>query len=272
VIYDVFPFFNELELLDIRLHVHGPYVDRFVLIEGDRTHSGNPKPFHYWENRHLFEPFNNRISHVGLRYNQAQSPPWPGSYFGSSSPFVNEGIQREHGLQAMPDYKDDDLILLSDADEITDFTKLDLKPGINRLCHNLFYYYLNVWCGAWPIPKVCKGSEFRKLGGSFHKLRFCSAESDVPGHGPLPRCGWHFSFLGGLERIRAKLEAYAEHSDYNKPDIMNAQNMANRINNLQDILCRKDGLEFLKKIEVNEENHPKYIVENKTKFEHLILQ
>ena len=57
MIYDCFPFFNELDILEIRLNSLAPYVDRFVLSEMDVTHSGRPKPFYFSENKDRFKDF-----------------------------------------------------------------------------------------------------------------------------------------------------------------------------------------------------------------------
>jgi beta-1,4-mannosyl-glycoprotein beta-1,4-N-acetylglucosaminyltransferase len=54
VIYDCFPFFNELELLELRLHELAPVVDRHVLVEATVTHSGQPKPLHFADNEDPF--------------------------------------------------------------------------------------------------------------------------------------------------------------------------------------------------------------------------
>ena len=54
MITDAFMFFNELELLEIRLHELSSVVDRFVLVEARETFSFRPKPLHYYENRARF--------------------------------------------------------------------------------------------------------------------------------------------------------------------------------------------------------------------------
>ena len=56
-IVDVFPFFNELDLLDIRLNVLDPYVDCFIISEATKTFSGLDKPLYYEENKKLLKSF-----------------------------------------------------------------------------------------------------------------------------------------------------------------------------------------------------------------------
>ena len=62
-IYDIFTFFNELELLEIRLNILDKYVDYFVLVEATETFSGKPKKLYYEENKHLFKKFEHKIIH-----------------------------------------------------------------------------------------------------------------------------------------------------------------------------------------------------------------
>ena len=64
MLYDTFPFFNELDLLEIRLHELASVVDRVVLVEATRTHSNLPKPLYYAENRARFAPFADKIIHI----------------------------------------------------------------------------------------------------------------------------------------------------------------------------------------------------------------
>ena len=62
-VVDAFPFFNELDLLEIRLNLLDPYVDCFILSEATKTFSGLDKPLYYNENKERFEKFNNKIIH-----------------------------------------------------------------------------------------------------------------------------------------------------------------------------------------------------------------
>lgn len=64
MIYDCFTFFNELELLELRLHELADVVDKFVLVEATKTHSNKSKPLYYWENRSRFGEFHDKIIHI----------------------------------------------------------------------------------------------------------------------------------------------------------------------------------------------------------------
>ena len=64
-IIDAFPFFNEIEMLRVRFEELSPVVDKFILVESEMTHSGKPKELLFEQNRELFEPWLDKIIHVG---------------------------------------------------------------------------------------------------------------------------------------------------------------------------------------------------------------
>ena len=64
MVYDCFPFFNELELLELRFVELNDVVDRFVIAEAPVTHAGKPKPMSFLEKRDRFKPWLDKIIHV----------------------------------------------------------------------------------------------------------------------------------------------------------------------------------------------------------------
>ncbi|HZX73462.1 MAG TPA: hypothetical protein VFE57_03515, partial [Cyclobacteriaceae bacterium] len=64
MVVDCFTFFNELDLLEIRLNILNETVDRFVLVEATRTFQNNPKPLYFNENKKRFEAFLPKITHI----------------------------------------------------------------------------------------------------------------------------------------------------------------------------------------------------------------
>jgi beta-1,4-mannosyl-glycoprotein beta-1,4-N-acetylglucosaminyltransferase len=258
VIWDVFPFFNELELLDIRLNVHSPYVDRFVLVESHRTHSNKPKPLFYNENKYLFEKFHDRIIHLIANFDE-------------SNPWIAEAIQRDTPVLAGIDFRDEDTILHSDLDEIVDWTRIGKVDGFYQIQMRMYHYYLNVWRGHWSLPQIFRGSDLHRLGNRFKECRY-HHECDDGERAPTFRgAGWHFSYMGGPQRIKTKIEAFSDQK-FNRADLTSVEAITERVNNFDDVLGRgpEEGF-WLKKVEINEENHPKYLVDNQEKFRHLIL-
>src|SRR5690349_9882068 len=120
-IIDCFTFFNELDLLEFRLKLLDSHVDHFVMAESNITHSGQPKPFYFEENRERFQPWLHKILYIplhqsaeGLVFNSETS------YNPQSSAWKLENGQRNALTAAAKLTSDDDLVLLSDLDEIPD--------------------------------------------------------------------------------------------------------------------------------------------------------
>ena len=78
MIFDCFSFFNELDILEIRLNVLASVVDKFVLVEAVRRHSGEPKELFFEKNKQRFSPFLDKIIHVVVD-DEPELPPEPGS-------------------------------------------------------------------------------------------------------------------------------------------------------------------------------------------------
>lgn len=107
MIYDCFTFFNELELLEVRLHELSGVVDKFVLVEATQTFTGRPKPLYYAENRERFSRFHEQIIHVIVDDSPKSDNPWTIEHF-----------QRNCIARGLTQCRPDDWIMVSDADEI----------------------------------------------------------------------------------------------------------------------------------------------------------
>jgi len=188
MIVDCFLFFNELDLLEIRLHELDSKVDRFILVEADRTFSGAPKPYYFLENKLRYKEFLRKIIGITVKI--------PEGTIGIAC----DKFQRNNILSGLRGCKPDDVILISDVDEIPDLTKVDLndmKQGVSVFEQGLYFYYVNcksdeLWYGTRAIP-------YRLLGDVQH-VRFSGGRIVENG-------GWHFSYLGGPEKIKVKIEA-----------------------------------------------------------------
>jgi beta-1,4-mannosyl-glycoprotein beta-1,4-N-acetylglucosaminyltransferase len=86
MIYDCFTFFNELDILEIRLNILKNVVDKFVLVEATRTHQGKEKPLYFSENKARYKEFEDKIIHIVID----EYPPYEGK-----SAWVLERYQRD---------------------------------------------------------------------------------------------------------------------------------------------------------------------------------
>jgi len=282
MIYDCFPFFNELELLEIRLHELSDVVDYFVLVEATRTHTGLPKPLHFFNNSYLFTDFPSRVIHVVVEDMpitkeeiaeciSGKDKKWIESKYQVEDHWVRERHQRNAMMLALQNCNPEDIIIISDADEIVRASIVSnleqtLCEGSNPVEQYLNSYYLNIICTNMPW-----------WGSKIVRRKYLDEHtpSEVRFHSPpcSPDCyirngGWHYNWLGGAEKIFTKLQAFA-HQECNTPDTANLENIQVRMKNKTDVLGR---LYEYEKIEMTKENTPEYVMNNLDKFDHLIYK
>jgi beta-1,4-mannosyl-glycoprotein beta-1,4-N-acetylglucosaminyltransferase len=273
-IYDCFSFYNELDLLDLRLHELYDVVDYFVLSEATLTHSGKQKPLYYNNNRHLFDEFSSKILHIIVQdmpitpdeIQAAISPQdrvWLDTGYQLGDNWVRERFQRNAIMRGLTSCYPDDIIIIEDADEmiradvIADFENT-IVDGSNAIGQTLHTYYLNWRCSnmEWWGSKVLR----YKYVTNPSEHRFHTVAEKF-----YPDCGWHFGYLGGAEKIKSKLHAYA-HQEFYVPDVLN--NLDVRLQNKQDALGRQYQYEV---VEIDE-SYPKYVRENQDRFSHLMYK
>lgn len=207
-IHDAFIFFNELDLLEIRLAELSKTVDRFVIVEAPVTFQGEPKPLYFAENRQRFAQYLAKIKHVVVSDMPETSTTW-----------VREFHQRQAIRHALSDAAATDLVHVSDADEIPRASALRKAARRDELMylHNaLFIYFLNwrweeeQWTRAYAAPwrEVAKLDDLNaprlKTPSDYLGLSEQDAKARI-----LWDAGWHFSYMGGAEKVVAKLAAFS---------------------------------------------------------------
>jgi glycosyltransferase involved in cell wall biosynthesis/cyclopropane fatty-acyl-phospholipid synthase-like methyltransferase len=256
LIYDTFIFFNELDLLEIRLNILDKTVDKFVLVEATKTFQGNEKPLYFQQNKSRFEKFNAKIIHVIVDDVPSHATSWEREYF-----------QRNAILRGLTTCSEMDLILISDLDEIPNPevipTFLD-KHRIGAFQQRLFYYKLDTKCVElqhlpWSIIvtfniSISPAQLRKRLVETQSSLLAGSLVSeDVQ---LIENGGWHFSYLGSPEQIVAKIESFS-HVELNTPEFKDAKTIGDLIVNGKDIFGRE--LSF---VTATSDELPKYIVDN----------
>ena len=140
MVIDCFPFFNELDVLEIRLNILKPYVDKFILVEANQTQSFQSKPFYFEENKERFADFLDKIIHVKMEEGVVKEK------------WSLENFQRNYILKGLSELslKKDDIIGISDVDEIWNPLFLnDIKEKLkskNFISINMDYlvFFLNL--------------------------------------------------------------------------------------------------------------------------------
>jgi beta-1,4-mannosyl-glycoprotein beta-1,4-N-acetylglucosaminyltransferase len=258
MIYDCFTFFKEFDLLEIRLHELKDVVDYFVLVEADRTHSNLSKPYYYEENKERFKEFEKRIIHIKV--------PNTERWFNPNDEMAIDIATRNIIATAIP-YQPDDLIIINDSDQIIRASVLKdfVYTGPKKFELSYYYYYFNCkhTVAKWYGATIWKYSDIKK---SIATLRFDAPQPDEI----IPNAGWHFSYLGGKEAIRSKLESLAHSPWINKPEYRTDEHLDKIMNEGLDIILRtsEGPMEFVP----IDNTYPQYILDNKDKFKHHIKE
>ena len=131
MIYDCFSFFNELDLLEIRLNTLDSIVDKFILVESTLTHTGKAKPLYYAENKNRFEKFNNKIIHIIV-----DEFPYFQNINTREMAWIRENCQRNAILRGIPKpANDDDYLIIADLDEIPSPEAIKKALSYNGVTH-----------------------------------------------------------------------------------------------------------------------------------------
>lgn len=279
MVYDCFQFFNELDMLKIRLNVMSPVVDKFVISEATETFSGLKKPLYYEENKEMFAEFADKIIHVVV-------DDTPQGYTHDRDTFQKNAVTR--GLK---DCTDEDIIIFSDLDEIPNPEKIKeilkdfQEDKIYHFAQRLFYCYLNMeeisgnllsYAGEfegvehkkWIGTKMCSYKLLREQNLQLGELRFPERkEIGIR----VEDGGWHFGYMGGhgekdiKKRVQEKVIS-AAHQEYNSKHVLNQ--VTDQIKDGKDIFGR--DAKFVRR-EIDE-SYPKYIREHQEELGFLILQ
>jgi beta-1,4-mannosyl-glycoprotein beta-1,4-N-acetylglucosaminyltransferase len=253
MIFDCFTFFNELDILDIRLHEMAPVIDKFVLVEATRTFQGQPKPLHYADNKQRYARYSDKIIHVVVDFPEELKP----NRHQRTIAWAREHFQRDQIGKGLGMARAGDLIIVSDVDEIVAADRLREAIRIRRR-HDLTVFTMPVHAHfvnrrvpgtTWIFgPRMIEFECFRSgqsLRSARYRVdrpetgsrlrRFAMRVRNIPrqvrtrvknylhsGIGnrmiEIPNSGWHLSSIGDWDRYRQKINAYshAEHKEYDR--------------------------------------------------------
>ena len=232
-IYDCFMYFDEDLLLDLRLNTLDKYVKKFVITEATYTHNGNKKELKFDISK--FKKFKDKISYHVVN---KQPKNILGLIDGESKEKRGEKLilngmardyfQRENLIKGLSDILDDDIVLISDLDEIPNLQNINLfeiKNNTYIFEQAIFYYKLNliyddfVWQGTRGIKyknfispqwlRNIKGKNYPKwrLDTFFSKKKYSNLIFIKNG-------GWHFTCLKTPEQLQKKLLNFAHHYEF----------------------------------------------------------
>ena len=226
-IYDCFIFFNELEILNIRLHELYDAVDYFVLVESSETFRGQPKPYIFEGNKARFAPFLDKIIHIKVNKRLNTDNPW-----------LREAFQRNQISKGLTKCQMDDIVLISDVDEIPrkeaiqmakhHFLSSSFQGKPLGFIFRMFAYFLNrpfldEWKGTVAVPYRYLTMVTPYSYGQRSTPQWTRELNGQPEPFPeqvdyLKDAGWHFTYLGGVEKYKQKWRAYCHGDDHPPTD------------------------------------------------------
>lgn len=251
-IIDAFILYNELDLLLYRLDQMNYLVSHFVIVEGSHTFAGKVKPSIYLDNIEKFAKYRGKIWHHIVDLSDKSMNPW-----------AREHKQRNAIasviLSHQNDINDEDLVIVSDLDEIPDHKKIrkiytmhQYLPRITSLLQDVYYYSICHRVNeTMSVAKLVRLSELKKW--KVQAIRKSLAPKSF-------KCGWHMSYFGDIDFIANKIKNFA-HQEFNSSKYTDGSVIADKVKSCIDLFGRSG----VKITYVNPEDNP-YLPDNHHKF------
>lgn len=258
MLVDAFTFFNELDLLELRLAEMYDVVDLFVLVEAARTFTGRPKPLVYQAHRARFAPWADKIKVVSLVHFPDTAP----------DAWAREAVQRNAILMGLNGVPDDALVMVSDVDEIPRAGAVRAAANVAgegfqvafEMRHSLYHVNNVCYTMTWSGTQMATAGHVRRLTPQGIRDR-----RHVPAY-LVHDAGWHFTGLGGVERLGEKIRSFS-HTEVDTAAINNPAHLARCIEQGVDVSGRTDILFRRERLNAS---YPRYLLDNLDGFAHLV--
>ncbi|HEV7781348.1 MAG TPA: hypothetical protein VGO58_08775 [Chitinophagaceae bacterium] len=230
-VYDCFIFNDELDLLELRFRFLNDAVEKFVLVESERTISGEKKPLHFRDNKDRFARYADKIIHLVAPVNEMGT--WDYEFYQRN--YIKQGLT---GCQEM------DLVLISDVDEIVNLEKVLALPQLSLpalIEVPMFNYFFNVEVMVHWQKCLLATWEFLqdKDIGDRHRLYPQLAKHILSK--TATGTGWHFSYVFGdeIEKYQKKIKDFT-HQEFNTAYYLDPNRIRQCIDSQIDIYERPE--------------------------------
>ena len=229
-IYDCTTFYSEHMMLDVRFHVLNDYVEKFIVTESLYSHSGQPKKLNFDINN--YPKFKDKIIYLVIDQE-------PDDLIKIENTKEHQGLKRINSLKrielsynymmkATENLANDDLIILSDNDEIPNLNSKQFKQSHKNvfIFKQLFFYYkfnllydLMPWFGS----KACKKKSLKSFSWlrnlkskkySFWRLDTYFNENKLINLEIIKDGGWHFTNIKAPEELYIKMTNFGHHNEF----------------------------------------------------------
>jgi beta-1,4-mannosyl-glycoprotein beta-1,4-N-acetylglucosaminyltransferase len=240
MVIDAFLYNGEREILDFRIKILSPVVDKFIALEGNRSFQG--------QELYGSDDFIQVEKHCADLTRRSWEVP--------SDSWEKERFQRDGAILATAEYSDNDIIITGDVDEIPSREAVELFKSEASMrfttAFSVYPFYYNcktMWPDMNNCPIICTVDEMRKI--SPRGLRH------MRNTWPKIQGGWHLSYFGGVEVIQRKISSFSE-AEYNRPDILDPVHIQHCIDTGEDVLKRGGH----KSSNPGKEFFPDYFIQN----------
>mgnify|MGYP001468236969 CR=1 FL=1 len=286
-IFDCSMYFDEDMLLDVRLNILDKYVDKFIIVESKYLHSGKEKTLNF--NIKNFTKYKNKIEYLVLNENPKNIELIQNSDNNRAkevkrlnNALRRENFQRNFIMKGLHEAEDEDLVLISDIDEIPELSQLKNIKKINMFVQKMIYYKFNLmqpnmnWCGTRACKKKYlispqwlrnikdKSYPFWRFDTIFSKKKFQNINFIQNG-------GWHFTSIKSPKDIFYKLSNFLHHHEFEESGLtendmkkMISEEVILYDHSVDKTLNKYTGNQKL--VKINDNELPRYLIENKQKF------
>jgi beta-1,4-mannosyl-glycoprotein beta-1,4-N-acetylglucosaminyltransferase len=237
-IFDCFMFYDEELLLDIRMNILNEFIDYFVIVESRYFHNGLKRELKFNIDNH--SKFKDKIIYLvhdqqpdNIQTINSDDNDDTISRKKIINAHLRENNQRNFIEKGLDKSDNEDLILISDVDEIPNLEKMDFKKIKNKIImfeQNIFYYKFNRYLPEfkWHGTKACKKKNLihpqwlRNIKSNkypFFRIDTFFSDSKYINKCYIKNGGWHFSNLKDSKDIELKLKSYLHHHDYEAEEL-----------------------------------------------------
>jgi beta-1,4-mannosyl-glycoprotein beta-1,4-N-acetylglucosaminyltransferase len=232
-IFDCFMYFDEEVVLNVRLNTLDKFVDYFVIVESKFTHNGTQRDLKFDYKK--FEKFKNKIIYLVydeqpkvieiINDNDLEDIKSAKYIFNAGH---RENGQRNYIQKGLIDADADDIILISDVDEIPNLLNIDfnlINEKIILFKQDMFYYKFNlhlpnlIWTGTKACrhkhlinPQWLRNVKDRKY--SFYRIDTIFSKDKYKNIKFINTGGWHFTNIKTPIEIEHKLRSYLHHREF----------------------------------------------------------
>lgn len=232
-IFDCFMYFDEEVILDLRLNILNDYVDYFIIVESTFNHKGQKrdlkfdiKKFSKFEKKIIYLIYDEQPSNIQIINKTDSDDEISKKYIFNA--YYRENGQRNFIYKGLDKAHDDDLILVSDVDEIPNLENLNfykIKEKLIFFQQDMFYYKLNlklphlIWTGTKGCKKkILKSPQWlrniKDKKYSFYRVDTFFSDKKYIDLKIIKNGGWHFTNIKTAEDIKFKLESYLHHREF----------------------------------------------------------